>query len=325
MRWATILFCTAIGLSGSCFAAAQECRVVDLMPQFWQVVKSGGHESAAQQVQDFRKNLVDNHGDLYFKAGLGFASDEELDKAIQNELAAARAHPDALRKTTLLLQREMPQYINRFKRTFPDFQCDFPIYLLPALGKLDGAGRVVNHVPALLFGIDNIAAEFSPSTLPLSIFIDHELFHRYHYQVAGFSDDKGAQDIVWRTLWAEGLATYVSKALNPPASMQDALILPKDLEQRARPQLAALIAKLMPQLDRVDAGTFGEFFGYHPSATAVPSRVGYYIGALAAERLREHNSLYALAHMQAESVRAKLPQALAEIARDSSSHSAKHQ
>ena len=322
MRSARILFCVAMGLlslSTPCYAATQKCPVIDLMPQFWQVVNAGSHESSAQQVRDFRRNLVDNHGDLYFKTGLGFTSDKELNEAIGSELADARAHPDALRETALLLQREMPRYISTFRRAFPDFQCDFPIYLLPALGKLDGAGRVVNHTPALLFGIDNIAAEFSPSTLPLSIFIDHELFHRYHYQVAGFSDDKAAQEILWRTLWAEGLATYVSKTLNPPANMQDALILPKDLEQRARPQLPALIAKFTPQLDEINPQTFDTFFGYHPSETAIPSRVGYYIGALAAERLRKHNSLFALAHMHAETVRAKLPRALAEIARDSGS------
>lgn len=312
-----MLLCVVMSLlsvSAPCLAATQRCRVIDLMPQFWQVVEASGHESAAQQVQDFRKHLVDNHGDLYFATGLGFQSDKELSEAIQNELAEARRHPEAMRRMTRLLQREMPRYINTFQRAFPDFKCDFPIYLLPALGKLDGAGRVVNHVPSLIFGIDDIAAEFTPSTLP--IFIDHELFHRYHFQVAGFSDDKGDRDVVWRTLWAEGLATYVSKVLNPPASMQDALILPKDLEQRAQPQLAALIAKLMPQLDRVDTGTFGEFFDYHPSETAIPSRVGYYIGALAAERLAGQSSLYTLAHMQAGVVREKLPQTLAEIARN---------
>ncbi|HZY62178.1 MAG TPA: hypothetical protein VFE38_06585 [Edaphobacter sp.] len=316
MRSVTMLLSVVVGLlsaSVPCSAAVQRCRIIDLIPQFWQVVEASGHESPAQQVQDFRKHLVDNHGDLYFATGLGFQSDKKLSEAIQNELAEARKHPEAMRKMTRLLQREMPQYVSAFQHTFPDFKCNFPIYMVPALGKLDGAGRVVNHVPSLVFGIDDIAAEFSEKTLP--IFIDHELFHRYHFQVAGFSDDKGAHDILWRTLWAEGLATYVSKALNPGVSMQDALILPKDLEQRARPQLPALIAKLTPQLDRVDPQTFSVYFGYHPSETVIPSRVGYYIGALAAERLAGQYSLFALAHLQAATVRAKLPQALAEVAR----------
>lgn len=318
MRSATIFFCVAMGLLSvtvrGLATTPQTCPVVDLMPQFWQVVEASGHESPVQQVQEFRRRLVDNHGDLYFAAGLGFRSDKELSEAIQSELAEAREHPEAMRRMTVLLQREMPRYVSAFQRLFPDFKCNFPIYLVPALGKLDGAGRVVNHVPSLIFGIDDIAAEFSQATLP--IFIDHELFHRYHYQVAGFSDDKGEHDILWRTLWAEGLATYVSKELNPSASMQDALILPKDLEQRARPQLPALIAKLTPQLDRVDGQGFYTFFDYHQPETAVPSRVGYYIGALAAERLAKQSSLFALAHMQAATVRAKLPRALADVAQD---------
>jgi hypothetical protein len=73
---------------------------------------------------------------------------------------------------------------------------------------MDGAGRDVGGRPSLVFGVDTIAQFWMPQTLP--IFLSHELFHRYHFQAAGFSDDLAERDLIWRSLWAEGLATYVS-------------------------------------------------------------------------------------------------------------------
>jgi hypothetical protein len=302
------------GLSGTRDLSAQQCPVIDLMPRFWHVVDDSSRESAQMQVAEFRRNLIQHHGDLYSATGVGFSSDEELNSAILRELARARANPEAMRSMGLLLKHELPTYIREFQSYFPDFRCNFPIYVLPALGKLDGAGRMINRVPSLLLGVDNAAAEYTPNTLP--IFIDHELFHRYHFQVAGFSDDKGEHEILWRTLWTEGLATYASKVTNPPATLQDALILPKDLVERAEPQISALIAQLVPELDRSDPKVFAAFFEYHQSQAGVPARTGYYLGARAAEKLAGQASLFDLAHLPPAAVRGRLLDALMALQRE---------
>ena len=318
MKLFKLLASVVIGVAsllGPINLSAQSCSIVDLMPEFWRVVDRSGHESPLQQVEDFRSRLVQGHGDLYFFTGVGFKSDEELDRAILKALTDARAHPEAIRAMSVLLRDELSTSVRAFTGAFSDFRCNFSIYLLPALGKLDGAGRVINHAPALIFGVDNIAAEYSPKTLP--IFLDHEFFHRYHDQVAGFSDDRGEQEILWRAIWAEGLATYVSKMLNPSATMQDALILPKDLVQRAQPQISILVGRLLPMLDERDPEVFSVYFKFHSSETPVPPRVGYYLGALAAERLSEHYSLFALAHLPPETVRPALSQVLDKLRRDS--------
>jgi hypothetical protein len=165
---------------------------------------------------------------------------------------------------------------------------------------MDGGGRVIDGKPSLVFGVDVIASE-DPEAI--GILIDHELFHRYHFQVAGFSDDKGSQEILWRALWAEGLATYVSMKLNSPASMQDALVVPRDLIERSRPLLPELIPELQPHLDEVNPELYATFFSYRGPDASPPSRVGYYIGALVAERLARQHSLPALARMPAAEVR----------------------
>jgi len=236
--------------SGLARAATPECTVIDLMPKFWRVVDDSRHQSADQQVAEFRRVLGVDRTDLYSESGLGFESTEALNSAILKTVASTREHPEPIESMGTLIESRLPSYIREFRKTFPDFECSFPIYIVPSLGQLDGAGRVVDHRPALVFGVDNIAAEHTATTLP--IFIDHELFHRYHFQAAGFSDDNARNEVIWRTLWAEGLATYVSMALNPPATLQDALYLPKDLVRRAQPLLPSLIGQLFPKLNQVD-------------------------------------------------------------------------
>ena len=87
---------------------------------------------------------------------------------------------------------------------------------------------VAGH-PALVLGIDTMAAFETPAELP--VVITHELFHRYNFQAAGFSDDPGNRQAIWRTLWPGGPATYVSCQLNPQVSLGDVLIS-KDLARR---------------------------------------------------------------------------------------------
>ena len=70
----------------------------------------------------------------------------------------------------------------------------------------------MNGTNALLFGVDLIS-RLHGSTANLSVLFDHELFHVYHRQVAPSLFRKG--DEIWKRLWIEGLAEYVSWRMNP--------------------------------------------------------------------------------------------------------------
>jgi hypothetical protein len=54
----------------------------------------------------------------------------------------------------------------------------------------------VDAWPALVLDIDSIASEFSAKPLQLHVFLDREIFHRYHSQVSGFSDDNRQQGVI---------------------------------------------------------------------------------------------------------------------------------
>jgi hypothetical protein len=297
-------------------SVAAKCTVVDLMPRYWRLVSESRNQSPQEQVVSFRRDLDLAHTDLYSKRGLGFETKEQLNDAILKALGDTRQNTQSGMLMSKTVSSNLPREVARFEKMFPDFRCDFTIYLVPSLDNLDGAGRIVDGRPALVFGIDSMASEFAGKPLQLHVFLDHEIFHRYHSQVTGFSDDNGQEEIIWRGLWAEGLATYVSMVLNPPATMQDALFFPTDLVKRASPIRSRLAKQLEDNLDVSDSKIFRKYFSYHVGAVdEVPPRSGYYIGVLASQRLAQQNSLKELVHLRDDAVRKELGETLALLAR----------
>jgi hypothetical protein len=214
--------------------------------------------------------------------------------------------------------------MRRFSASFPDFRCNFPIYFMDSLGRFDGAGRVVGGRPALVLGIDQINAE--RKFLPLPLFLAHELFHRYHSAASGFSDDPGEDQAMWRALWAEGLATYVSYRLTPGASVDQALIAPPRLAQQAQPRVPDIARDLLAHLERTDPATYRLYFTYGNKAAVerkLPWRSGYYVGFLVARDLGRHRSLAALARLKGRALERLIAQSLARLASAGASHSAR--
>ena len=70
--------------------AVAQCKVVDRMPQYWNLVSQSGNQSPRQQVTSFRTILGLAHTDLYSKTGVGFETDDQLDHAILKALGEAR-------------------------------------------------------------------------------------------------------------------------------------------------------------------------------------------------------------------------------------------
>lgn len=289
-----VLLALFLGVSS---AQAETCPIINLMPAYWHIVDDAGDQTA-----QFGTTLVTPNGDLYGTTGVGFETDTALDNAIAKSLDHARQSRATIEATESSLQRQLPQLITQFQRSFPDFRCDFPIYLLPSLGQLDGAGRQVKGRPALLLGVDVIADVHNAADTP--VFIDHELFHRYHHQVAGMSDDEGERAPFWRAMWVEGLATYVSKTLTQ-ASYSTALF-DAGLVEHANAVFSDLIAEATTDYDKIDHDAYSRFFMGHKPGTMPPPRSGYYLGALAAEALAHKMSLMQLAHLSADEAHERL-------------------
>jgi len=295
---------------------AADCPIVDAAAPVWPLAEATAQLPPEQQIAAFRSQIIGRFPGLYAETVLGLADGPALDQHILGALAAARAPEAPGRRIAVVLARDLPGYIARFRRSFPDLRCDFPIYLTISLGQLDGAGRVVDGHPALVLGVDTIARLDRPDALP--VFVSHELFHRYHFAAAGFSDDDGDRQPIWRTLWAEGLATYVSARLNPDRPLSDALMLPTDLAERAAP-LTPRLAQELEHGDAPDPALYAEYFLYGSASAAaagLPSRAGYYIGYRVAALAARGTSLPALAHRRGPTLQRAIERELETLALD---------
>ena len=262
---------------------------------------------------EYRRGIVGPHAKLYTPDVLGVDAGAALDGKLLTSLEHARDQGRV--QTVTGVRAALRQVTAAFSKEFPDFRCDFPIYLVDSLGQLDGAGREVAGKRSLVLGIDQIDAERSILALP--VFLSHELFHRYHYQASGFSDDAGERQLIWKALWAEGLATYISYRTAPGATVSSALILPADLETQASAVLPRISADLLANADHADAEVFRTYFTYgNPKVKAqgLPWRSGYYVGFLVAQRLAAGRSLQDLAHWRGEDLRAHIAGVLREMA-----------
>ena len=294
-------------------ASARACSVVDATGPFWPLAERSSTMTPEAQAAAFRADVVAKFPELYTDDVLGAGNMNALDKLSVSWLAITRKNGLKGRGVEQDLVEKLPAFLANFQKTFPDFRCDFPIYLMASLGSLDGAGRIVAGHPALVIGIDTMAAFETPSQL--SVVIAHEFFHRYNFQAAGVSDDPGDRQASWRTLWAEGLATYASGQLNPDASLADVLIS-GDLARRGPPLIAKLAAALRDN-DVPNPPLYAEYFeggSAKAKADGIPSRSGYYVGYRVVQLLAKRYSLYQLAHLSGEALHADINRALDELA-----------
>ena len=145
----------------------------------------------------------------------------------------------------------------------------------------------------------------------MRVLFDHELFHQYHASLKlPLSDDVGQ---LWQSLWAEGLATYVSWRMNPSADENDVLF-DTTLADRARPLLPTLAADLLRNLRSKDPAEYDKYFLGNGTDKNIPGRSGYFVGFLIASRLGQSSTPLALAHLHGLELRNQIEEALKSLA-----------
>jgi hypothetical protein len=288
------------------------CQVVNLMPSFWRFWNATKDQPQSTQLLLFNEMVVKEHPEVYREGVLSIGSGgPDLTTQIANFLRGAPANIAAMRKLSDSLEGDLPLYLSGFQRAFPDFACRNSIYFLVSLGAFDGAVRSVNGDPAaLLFGVD-VMARIHPQD-ELGIFFDHELFHIYHRQITGMAGGMG--DPLYRALWEEGLATYVSGVLNFQVSESAILGRPEDLAARAKPLLSQLARELLQNMDSTSPDLYRTFFLGNSARKDIPPRSGYYVGLLIARELGQNYSLQQLAEMNGESLRSTMRRILQKMA-----------
>jgi len=210
------------------------------------------------------------------------------------------------------VQRDFPAAfedgIQHFRKVFPGFSPHLPVYLLHSVGEMDGGTRELGGKTYLIFGADVIASLHE--LRDLTPFLDHELFHVENGKY--FADCSEA----WCLLWAEGLATYASKVMNPGADDQQLLLTsPKPIRAAVDAHWPAALCFTRTRLSSGKSEDLEALFVGGSGAKEFPERFGYYVGLRAIEELGGKFKLPALARMPSKRAKKELTASIDRLIR----------
>jgi hypothetical protein len=300
---------TAICLVCLCSVTAVQarasCKVVDLMPAFWRSLAEGNAPARLRTI------VVDPHPELYNENYVSLPSGAKWDTSIASERTYVEAHKQEVNAAERYLSLHVPRFMAEFRRTFPDYKCDFTFFVAPSFGQMDGSAGLVNGQELIIFAPDVIPRYHKLSDL--KVLIDHETFHIYHHQSTGvYGASAEAVPTILETLWSEGLATFVSWRMNPGVSLDIALLQP-GIPEGAKPHLADIAKDLLAHLDDKDETTYRHYFVGGAQQPGYPPRAGYFVGALIAQNQSALYTLPQLAHLNGAKLRAIVVKTLEEL------------
>ena len=296
--------------------AAAGLQTLNLMPAFWEFESKAAALDPAGQVVLFRKLVVQPNMDIY---GMDEFSKNITDDGITKYIGKVAPYLDAMRSVSGQVDGQVQTAQAGFMRAFPDFKPAITVVYMPSFGHFDGqTTELKSGRPAMLFGIDGIA-QFHGEHADLPVLFSHELFHVYHAQVnpALFPpNDSGPREDgkvpLYEVVWIEGLATYVSGALNPQAPPED-LLLSKTLYDKGMPLMPVIAGRILAKFDSTDDKDQAAFVQGGVKGD-IPDRSGYLAGYLMAKDLGARYSLAELAHLTGPALRTAIHDELTRLA-----------
>ena len=269
--------------------AVDNLIVYDLIPDLYGFLRIApeGRESRAKL---FAEVIIRPHPEIYgrtqiFKTDIG---------TLEQYLDALDTYLPAIEQIHRRFEEQRASIQAKFLGAFPDFDsARARVYLMLSLFRFDG--KIPHDNPRmLLLGLDGLA-KFHGADVRLPVILSHELFHIYHFQVNPLPRDVDQIEL-YRLIWQEGLATYVSQVLNPDASLADVLLDPRLAEEG--PQFVPMLARnLMAQLESRDDATTARYLAYQRGGW-IPARMGYLIGYQIARRTAATHQLTELARLR---------------------------
>jgi len=266
------------------------------MPAFFATITQTAGMPAAKRAIALRRLVLEPYHQVYTPG-------ETTD--LTRYLTSIEPNVPAMQMLHDAMIKQLPEDEDRFRRQFPDFDTHaFSIYLIPSLNRFDGQVHDVGGDPGILFGIDDLASlKVAPSKLP--VIVTHEFLHMYQGQrnIEFQSMLNADNPPVYATLWSEGMATYVSYALNPGVSLTDVLS-DAALGKASRSTVGNAACQIKSHLDDASAKTAQAFFNFEGEHDeyGLPPRSGYLVGFTLVKTLSSHLSLQQLAMMHGKAL-----------------------
>jgi hypothetical protein len=285
---------------------------VNIMPAWWSFYEQAEGKSLEEQRALFRRHVVSAHPTIFVEGVLSRdpTAPFELDARLDALMAEMDQLAPTMRQLSQQLEADLPRHRASFERAFDDFSWDGQVYFMVSMFAFDGAVRMVDGEPTLMFGIDKVA-KIHGAEASLAALFHHELFHIYHLVTRSPFEGSG-EHLMYQALWAEGLAVHVAKQLNPAATAQQ-LVLSDAMIERADVMLPQLAREFRDNIDSQDEIFYRDWFRGAGKREDIPNRVGYYLGLRVAERLAETRSLQELAGLKDPELRKLIAEALLHL------------
>ena len=269
--------------------AAANLAVYDLIPDLYKFLRIAPEEKESR-AKLFLQLMIRPHPEIYgrpqiFKTDIG---------TLEQYLDGLKAYLPAIEHLHRRFEEQRASIQAKFLDAFPDFDSSKArVCLMLSLFRFDG--KIPHDNPRmLLLGMDGLA-KFHGADARLPVILSHELFHVYHFQVNPLPRDIDEVEL-YRLIWQEGLATYVSQMLNPDASLAAVLLDPRLAEEG--PKFVPMVAhSLLPQLKAKDDATTVRYLSYKRGGQ-IPARMGYLIGYEIARRTAATHQITELARLR---------------------------
>src|ERR1700736_3083847 len=206
-----------------CFVStghARAFKTYDLCPNFFHCLEKSPPDNKEPLIM-FAQEVIQPYPEIYHRPQI-FNTDPA---ALGKYLDEVRLYLPAMRKIHGRFIDQFAAIEETFYAHFPDFdRSRVKVYLMLSLFRFDG--KIPHDDPRALFLALDGLAKFHGAKVRLEVILSHELFHLYHFQVNPLPATI-AEIPLYRQIWQEGLATYVSRSLNSNASLADVLLDPQ--------------------------------------------------------------------------------------------------
>jgi len=297
-------------------------EVVNLGNEFQQFWKAAESKLFEEQITIWNELVESPHQDLFDSLVYSkkFVKDwpEKKEKRLRELFAELPTTFDSNLKVFKSFEKTLADQIRKYSKKFPDSRFTNKIYAVPGASFNGKSGELYKSKETVLaFGI-NIMLKIDDDP---DVLYSHELFHIYHHNRLNIDsktyDERGRLTL---PLWMEGLATYVSKEMNPLKG-DDKIFMSRELTRVSQEDIRWLAREF---LKNADAKSFDEakpeiyqnWFTYGRQVRRdIPTRAGYLLGYHVASELGKHHSSYEMAGWDLDRIHTKVKETLASMAK----------